>query len=468
MAPRTLFEKVWDDHTVLVRDDGQTLLYVGRHLAHDGSYHAFDFLKARKMKVRRPDLTYATPDHGVSTATHDLASITDPEQLEVVRALTANSAEHGVMLFDLDDDRQGIVHVVGPEQGITLPGLVMTCGDSHTSTHGALGALAFGVGASDVYHVLATQTTWQKKPKAMRITVEGKRPAGVTAKDIILAIIGKIGTNGGNGHVIEYAGSTIRSLSIEERLTVCNMSIEAGARAGMIAPDDTTFAYIEGRPFAPKGADWKRSVDYWKTLPSDSGATFAREVALDAAALAPMVTWGTSPEDVAAVTDVVPDPARETDADRRAAMQSNLEYMGLKPGTPLSQVPIDRVFIGSCTNARIEDLRAAAKIAKLGKVKVPSWVVPGSSLVKKQAEQEGLDQVFRKAGFEWRESGCSMCVGMNGDVVAPGQRCASTSNRNFRGRQGRGSRTHLMSPEMAAASALAGRIADVRDYLKRV
>jgi 3-isopropylmalate/(R)-2-methylmalate dehydratase large subunit len=468
MAPRTLFEKVWDDHTVLVRDDGQTLLYVGRHLAHDGSYHAFDFLKARKMRVRRADLTWATPDHGVSTATHDLKSITDPEQREVVTALTANSAEHGVMLFDLDDERQGIVHVVGPEQGITLPGLIMTCGDSHTSTHGALAALAFGVGASEVLHVLATQTTWQKKPKAMRITVDGRRPFGVTAKDIILAIIGKIGTNGANGHVIEYAGSTIRALSIEERLTVCNMSIEAGARAGMVAPDDKTFAYLEGRPYSPKGGEWRQAVDYWKTLPTDSGATFAREVALDATTLAPMVTWGTSPEDVAGVDGVVPDPSGVADPDRRAAMISNLEYMGLKPGTAIRDIPIDRVFIGSCTNARIEDLRAAARIAKLGRVKVPSWVVPGSSLVKKQAEAEGLDKIFKAAGYEWRESGCSMCVGMNGDIVGPGQRCASTSNRNFRGRQGRGSRTHLMSPEMAAASALTGRIADVRQHLPKV
>ncbi len=370
-------------------------------------------------------------------------------------------------IFNLDDPRQGIVHVIGPEQGLTLPGMTLVCGDSHTSTHGALGALAFGIGASEVGHVLATQTLAQVKPKTMRIAVEGRLGAGVTAKDLILAIIAKIGAGGAVGHAIEYAGGAIRGLSMEGRLTVCNMSIEAGARAGMIAPDDTTIAYLDGRPFAPKGAEWERAVAFWRALPSDAGARFDREVALDAAEIAPMVTWGTSPEDATSIAGRVPDPASIADAERRAAMVKSLDYMGLAPGTPISGIAVDRVFIGSCTNSRIEDLRHAARVAE-GRHVVPSvraMVVPGSGLVKRQAEAEGLDRIFRAAGFEWREAGCSMCVGMNGDLVASGERCASTSNRNFVGRQGKGARTHLVSPAMAVAAAVTGAFTDVRRLL---
>jgi 3-isopropylmalate/(R)-2-methylmalate dehydratase large subunit len=378
-----------------------------------------------------------------------------------------NTAAHGIALFDLDDPRQGIVHVIGPEQGITQPGMTMVCGDSHTSTHGALGALAFGIGTSEVSHVLATQTLWQRKPKAMRISVEGALGVGVTAKDVIMTIIAKIGAGGAVGHAIEYAGSTIRGLSMEGRLTVCNMSIEAGARAGMIAPDDTTIGYIEGRPFAPKGGQREQAVAFWRALPSDAGATFDREVALDAATIAPMLTWGTSPEDATPIDGRVPDPAEIADGERRAAIVKLLEYKGLAPGTPMSGVPVDRVFIGSCTNARIEDLRHAARVANGRKVapNVRAMVVPGSGLVKRQAEAEGLDRIFTSAGFEWREAGCSMCVGMNGDLVTSGERCASTSNRNFVGRQGKGARTHLLSPTMAAAAAVTGAFTDVRRLL---
>ena len=467
MSGKTLFEKIWSDHEVLTTEDGYTLLYIGRHLAHDGSGHAFGFLEKRGLKVRRPELTFATPDHGVPTISHRLEDITDPVQHRAVTTLTKNAAKHNVTIFDLGDPRQGIVHVVGPEQGITLPGLVMVCGDSHTSTHGALGALAFGIGASDVFHVLATQTTWQRKPNKMRVTVDGERPFGVTAKDIVLSIIAKIGANGAARHVVEYAGAAIRGLSIEERLTVCNMSIEAGARAGMIAPDETTFAYVEGRPFAPKGKHWEMALDHWRSLPTDADATFDRDVTLDATTFAPMVTWGTSPEDALPITGVVPDPAGESDPERRRAMEETLEYIGLKPGTRLEDVPVDQVFIGSCTNSRIEDLRAAAEIARHGKARVPAMISPGSTAVKLQAEEEGLDEIFRKAGFEWRQSGCSMCVGMNGDLVASGKRCASTSNRNFPGRQGKGARTHLMSPAMAAAAALTGHFTDVREFARK-
>ena len=464
-VPMTMLDKIWKEHEILRDDDGQSLLLVSRHLAHDGSYHAFSFLKQRGMRPRRPDQTFATPDHGISTRSHRFEDITDPDQRRVVEGLDRNAEEFGFTLFGLGDERQGIVHVVGPEQGLTQPGLVMVCGDSHTSTHGALGALAFGIGASEVCHVLATQTIWQRKPKTMRIVVDGVRPSNVTAKDVILAIIARIGANGANGHVIEYAGSTIRGMSIEERLTVCNMSIEAGARAGMIAPDETTFAYLEGRPFAPKGKQWEEAVAYWRTLPSDPGASFDAEVSIDAAELAPMVTWGNSPEEAAPVTASVPDPSEIADPKQQAAMRETLDYMGLAPGERLTSVTVDQVFIGSCTNARIEDLRAAAAVAQKGRAVVPAMVSPGSSLVKKQAEAEGLDRIFREAGFEWRESGCSMCVGMNGDLVPAGKRCASTSNRNFRGRQGRDSRTHLMSPAMAAAAALRGRITDVREII---
>jgi 3-isopropylmalate/(R)-2-methylmalate dehydratase large subunit len=457
---RTLYDKIWEAHEILSSDDGQVLLHVARHLVHDGSVHAFEFLRDRGLKVRRPDQIFATPDHGVSTLVHKIDAISDPEQRRVVQLLDRNTRDAGIVHFALDDPRQGIVHVVGPEQGITQPGIVLVCGDSHTSTHGALGALAFGAGASEITHVLATQATWQRRSKTMRITVDGRLPLGVTAKDVILAIIAKVGANGAAGHVIEYAGSTVRAMSIEERLTVCNMSIEAGARAGMVAPDETTYAYLKGRPYAPKA--WDKAVAYWKTLPSDPDAVFDLEIELNATQLAPMVTWGNSPEDALPVTGRVPDPAREKDPEKKAYLERTLKYMGLAPGTALTDIAVDQVFIGSCTNSRIEDLRAAAQIAKRGKAKVPAMVSPGSTQVKLAAEKEGLDRIFRDAGFEWRESGCSMCVAMNGDMVPAGKRCASTSNRNFVGRQGKGSRTHLLSPAMAAAAALTGRITDVR------
>jgi 3-isopropylmalate/(R)-2-methylmalate dehydratase large subunit len=464
-APRTLFDKIWDRHKVVERDDGQTLLYIDRHFIHDGSRRAFEMLAEKGLKLRRPDRTFGTPDHYVPTSTRDIAAITDPEARAMVDSIERNAVEHGVKVFGIRDPRQGIIHVVGPEQGLTQPGLTIVCGDSHTSTHGALAALAFGIGASEVGHVMATQTLWQRRPRTMRVTVDGRLAPGVFAKDIILAIIAKIGAAGATGHVIEYAGSAIRALSIEGRLTVCNMSIEAGARAGMIAPDETTFAYLEGRPFAPEGAAWDEALAFWRALPTDPGAKFDREVEIAAADVAPMATWGTSPEHAAPITGKIPDPDRAPDAERRAGWQSALAYMDLKPGTPIDQIAIDRVFIGSCTNSRIEDLRTAAKVVTGRKTKIPSWVVPGSGLVKAQAEAEGIDKIFNAAGFEWREAGCSMCVGMNGDLVAPGQRCASSSNRNFAGRQGRGARTHLVSPAMAAAAAVTGRLTDVRPLL---
>ncbi len=454
--PRTMFEKIWADHAILEDDDGQTLLFVGRHLAHDGSMHPFRFLDERGQSVMYPDQVFATPDHGTPTVSHRLEDIADPAQRTAVTSLQANAKRHGFTLFDLDDPRQGIVHVVGPEQGLTQPGLLIVCGDSHTSTHGALGALAFGIGASEVAHVLVTQTLWQKKPRTMRVRIDGALGRGVTAKDVALFAIARIGANGAAGHVIEFAGATVRDLSIEGRLTLCNMAIEAGARAGMVAPDDKTFQYLKGRPYAPAGVDWDAAVAFWKTLPSDDGAAFDAEVAIDAAAIAPMVSWGTSPEESVPVTADVPRPATGD------VIARSLEYMGLAPGTPMAGLAIDQVFIGSCTNARIEDLRAAAAIARLGRAVVPAIVSPGSTLVKRRAEEEGLDRIFREAGFEWRESGCSMCCGMNGDLVPAGKRCASTSNRNFPGRQGKGARTHLMSPAMAAAAALAGCIVDVR------
>jgi 3-isopropylmalate/(R)-2-methylmalate dehydratase large subunit len=466
-APATLFDKIWSSHVILVRPDGATLLYIDRHLVHDGSGNAFRMLKEKGLPVRRPDRTFATPDHYVSTLSHDLASINEPHRRGVVEDLEANAKSAGLTLFALNDPRQGIVHVVGPEQGLSQPGMIMVCGDSHTASHGALGALAFGIGASEVGHVLATQTLWQRKPKNMRIVVDGPLGPGVDAKDVILAIIARIGTAGGTGHVIEYAGSTTRSLGIEGRLTICNMSIEAGARAGMVAPDDTTFAYLHGRPYAPKDADWDRAVAYWATLTSDFDAQFDREVNFDAAKIAPMVTWGTSPEAAAPITERVPDPASAPDAARREGIARALAYMDLTPGMRLSDIAIDRVFIGSCTNGRIDDLRAAAKVLDRRRAIVPAMAVPGSGLVKAQAEAEGLDAIFKRAGFEWREAGCSMCVGMNGDLVAPGERCASTSNRNFVGRQGKGARTHLVSPAMAAAAAVSGKLTDVRQLLTR-
>ncbi|GAC1342016.1 MAG: 3-isopropylmalate dehydratase large subunit [Acetobacteraceae bacterium] len=466
---RTLFEKIWARHVVVARPDGHCLLYVDRHLVHDGSRPAFEMLAARGLPLRRPDRTTATPDHYVTTTGGGLADIVDPERRRMVETLTENARASGVTLFGLDDPRQGIVHVIGPEQGLSQPGALMVCGDSHTSTHGAVGALAFGIGMTEVSHVLATQTIWQQRPKTMRITVDGVLGAGVTAKDVILAIIARIGTAGAVGHVIEYAGSAIRGLGMEGRLTVCNMSIEAGARAGMVAPDETTFAYLEGRPYAPAGAAWDAAVAAWRTLPSDEGAVFDREATLDAAEIAPMVTWGTSPEDAAPITSRVPDPAGAADAERRASMARALDYMGLQPGDALDAVRVDRVFIGSCTNGRISDLRAAAAVASGRRVAdgVEAWVVPGSTPVRLQAEAEGLDRVFIAAGFQWRTAGCSMCLGTNGEIGRPGQRVASTSNRNFRGRQGRDVRTHLMSPAMAAAAAVTGHLADVRQLMGR-
>ena len=435
----------------MLRREGQCLLYVDRHIIHDGSFHAFANLARRGLKVRRPGRTFGTPDHYVPTVSRSPADAPTPEIRRMVETFAGNVRTHGIPAFELTDERQGIVHIVGPEQGITLPGFVLVCGDSHTSTHGALGALAFGIGQSENEHVLATQTLWQAPQKTMRILVEGKRQSHVSAKDIILAIIARIGAGGAVGHVVEYAGAAIRAMTIEERLTVCNMSIEAGARAGMVAPDDTTFSYLAGRPFAPKGAEWDSALAYWKTLPSDPDARFDAKVTLDASRLEPMVTWGTSPEHAAPISGAVPQgPSRAH------------EYMGLAPQTKLEGLKIDRVFIGSCTNSRIEDLRAAAAVVRGRKARVPAMVVPGSGLVKKQAEAEGLDAVFREAGFEWRHAGCSMCVGMNGDLGRPQERIASTSNRNFEGRQGRGARTHLMSPAMAAAAAVSGCLADVR------
>jgi len=466
MSGKTLFEKIWDRHVVVERDDGQTLLYIDRHLAHDGSFNGFLKLRKLGLKVKRPEQTFATPDHYTPTHTANLDQLEDPKAREIVKAIDKNAADFGVTLFPWGDRRQGIAHVVGPEQGITLPGLLMVCGDSHTSTHGGLGCIAFGIGASEVAHVLATQSLWQRRPKTMRINVEGTLGFGVTGKDVILAIIREIGAAGGTGYAIEYAGPAIRALSMEGRLTVCNMTIEAGSRFGIVAPDDQTYAYIEGRPFAPAGEKWQRALAFWKTLASDADAVFDREVTLDGNAIAPMITWGNSPQDAVQITESIPDPGIESDPDRRDAIEKALEYMGLRAGQPIREVTVDKVFIGACTNARIEDLRAAAAVAKGRRAKVHTLVVPGSGLVKEQAEKEGLDRIFTEAGFEWRLPGCSMCVGMNGDTLAPGQRSASTSNRNFRGRQGPGSRTHLVSPAMAAAAAVTGHFTDVRELME--
>lgn len=466
--PRTLFDKIWSRHKVIERDDGQTLLYVDRNFVHDGLGPAFDFLRERNLAVRVPTRTFAVPDHYVPTDGRDVARFVEPENRAMVEQLARNTEAAGIEMFGVTDPRHGIVHIIGPEQGISQPGMVITCGDSHTSTHGALGALAFGIGATEVSHVLASQTIWQRRPQAMRITVEGELSFGVTAKDVILAIIARIGAAGATGHVIEYAGSAIVGLSMEGRFTLCNMSIEAGGRAGMVAPDEKTFAYLKGRPYAPEGADWDEAVSRWRMLRTDEGATFDRDVALDAVDIAPMVTWGVSPQDAAPITDAVPDPADEPDAERREGIENALAYMGLAPKTPLSDIVIDRVFIGSCTNSRIEDLRAAAAVARGRKVAdgIVAWIVPGSGLIKKQAESEGLDRIFIEAGFSWREAGCSLCLGTNGEIVAPGERCASTSNRNFIGRQGPGARTHLMSPAMAAAAAITGRLTDVRTMME--
>jgi 3-isopropylmalate/(R)-2-methylmalate dehydratase large subunit len=462
LGNRTLFEKIWSRHVVTEGPGGQSLLYVDRHLIHDGSFGAFERLAKAGRRVRRPDLCTATADHYVPTAPGGIA-LTEPEMREKVEAVTRNTAANGIAFFGPGDARTGIVHVIGPEQGVTQPGILLVCGDSHTSTHGAFGCLAFGIGSSEVEHVLATQCLWQRKPKTMRITVSGVRPFGVAAKDVILAIIAKIGAAGGVGHAVEYAGSVFASMSMEERMTVCNMSIEAGARAGMVAPDETTYAYVEGRSGAPRGDLWGRALGHWRTLPSDPGAVFDREVSLDGAAIAPTVTWGTSPQEALPITERIPDPAGASDATRRQAVERMLQYMGLEPGTPLTRVRIDRAFIGSCTNSRLEDLRAAAAVARGRRAVVPTLVVPGSGLVKRAAEAEGLDRVFTEAGFEWRDPGCSMCVGMNGDLGRAPERIASTSNRNFEGRQGKGVRTHLMSPAMVAAAAVTGTLTDVRD-----
>jgi 3-isopropylmalate/(R)-2-methylmalate dehydratase large subunit len=459
-SPRTLFAKIWARHVVTAGPGEYVLLYVDRHLLHEGSTHAFGRLERAGRTVRRPDLSFATADHYVLTSPG--APATDPEIRGMIEGLVRHTAAQGIVGFRVGDPRRGIVHVIGPEQGLTLPGLTLVCGDSHTATHGAFGALAFGIGSTEVEHVMATQTLWQRTPKVMRVTVEGRLGRGVGAKDVVLAIIARIGAGGGVGHAIEYAGSAIRAMSMDERMTVCNMSIEAGARAGMIAPDETTYAYLEGRPFAPKGDRWAQALADWKTLPTDPGAVFDREVALEAGDIAPIVTWGTSPEDALPISGRVPDPASEGDAARRASLERAILYMGLRPGMPLTEIPVDRVFIGSCTNSRLEDLRAAAAIARGRRAVVPAWVVPGSGLVKRAAEEEGLDAIFRDAGFEWREAGCSMCVGVNGETARAGERVASTSNRNFEGRQGKGARTHLMSPAMAAAAAVRGRLTDVR------
>ena len=463
--PTTLYDKIWDAHLVDEREDGTCLLYIDRHLVHEvTSPQAFEGLRNAGRKVRRPDLTLAVADHNVPTSDRS-KGIDDDESRIQIETLDKNCADFGVELYGMDDIRQGICHVIGPEQGFTLPGTTMVCGDSHTATHGAFGCLAFGIGTSEVEHTLATQTMVQSKAKNMRVTVDGDLPPGVTAKDMVLAIIGAIGTAGGTGSVIEFAGAAIRNLSMEGRMTVCNMTIEGGARAGIVAPDETTFEYLKGRPKSPKGAAWESAVAYWKTLKTDEGASFDEEIVLNAAEIVPQVTWGTSPEDVLPITDVVPNPADESDPNRRAKMERSLTYMGLTPGTPLADIKIDRMFIGSCTNSRIEDMRAAAEVAKGRKVAdhVDAMVVPGSGLVKEQAEQEGLDQIFIDAGFDWREPGCSMCLAMNADKLMPGERSASTSNRNFEGRQGPGGRTHLVSPAMAAAAAIAGHLTDIRD-----
>ncbi|MBY0611168.1 MAG: 3-isopropylmalate dehydratase large subunit [Beijerinckiaceae bacterium] len=462
--PRTLFDKLWDAHAILTRDDGETLIWVDRHFVHEGSHHAFAMLKAREARVAQPDLTFGIADHYVPTRNRS-AGISDEGIRRMVGQLEANCRRHGVHLFGLDDPRQGIVHVVGPEQGLTLPGLVIVCGDSHTSTHGAFGAFAFGIGASEVGHVLSTGTLWQRKPRRMGISVEGKLGPGIGAKDIALSLIARIGADGAQGHAIEYAGSAIRDLSMEGRMTLCNLSIEAGARCGMVAPDETTLRYLRERPYAPKGPQFEAAAAEWLSFQGDAGATFDKEIVLEARDILPTVTWGTSPQDAAPIDAHVPDPAAVPDAARAAHIRDAIAYMGLKPGQPLGDIAIDRVFIGSCTNARIEDLRSAAAILKGRKASVPGLVSPGSSLVKRQAEEEGLDRIFTAAGLEWVESGCSMCVGMNGDLMKPGERSASTTNRNFKGRQGPGSRTHIMSPAMVAAAAVAGRLTDARRYL---
>ncbi|HEY8614425.1 MAG TPA: 3-isopropylmalate dehydratase large subunit [Roseomonas sp.] len=464
-APRTLFDKVWDAHAILTREDGQALIQIDRHFFHEGSHHAFNQLRARGASVARRSQNIGVADHYVPTRGRG-GPIADASIRRMVEQLTENAAHHGLRLLGLDNPEQGIVHVVGPEQGFTLPGLTIVCGDSHTSTHGAFGAIAFGIGASEVAHVLMTQTLWQRRPRRMRIAVEGAAGPGIGAKDIALSIIARIGADGAQGHAVEYAGSAIRALSMEGRLTLCNLSIESGARCGMVAPDATTLNFLRGRPFAPQGEEFERAAEAWLALPGDPGAAFDREVTLDAAEIAPIVTWGVSPEDALPITATLPDPDRAPNPARAAQIRDALDYMGLRPGQKLTDVPVDRVFIGSCTNSRIEDLRAAAAILAGRRARIPGLVSPGSSPVKRQAEEEGLDRIFTEAGLEWVESGCSMCVGMNGDLVPAGERCASTTNRNFKGRQGKGARTHLMSPAMAAAAAVTGHLTDMRALLE--
>jgi 3-isopropylmalate/(R)-2-methylmalate dehydratase large subunit len=465
--PRTLFEKLWDSHVVRHAEGEPALLFIDLHLVHEVTTpQAFEGLRISGRKVRRTDLTVATVDHNIPTTTADRFRITDLVAKQQVETLRANCAAFGIELFDVGTVEQGIVHVIGPELGYTQPGKTIVCGDSHTSTHGAFGALAIGIGTSEVEHVLATQCLQQHKPKAMRVRVDGRLPEGVTAKDLALAIIGKIGTDGGAGHVIEYAGEAVRALSMDGRMTLCNLSIESGARAGMVAPDETTFAYVKGRRAAPKGAGWDKAVAYWRTLATDEGARFDKEVSLNASELSPYVTWGTNPGMVSPITGRVPNPQDAASEAERSALERALSYMALKPGTQLTDIAIDRVFIGSCTNGRLDDLRAAARVLRGYKIhpKVHAMIVPGSQAVKAAAEQEGLHRIFLEAGAEWRESGCSMCLGMNPDILQPGQRCAATSNRNFEGRQGKGGRTHLVSPAMAAAAAVAGHFTDVRDW----
>ena len=460
---KTLFDKIWDNHEIDKIDDSNSLLYIDLHLVHEvTSPQAFESLRLSNRKVRKPDKTFAVPDHNVPTINRN--KINDELSKKQLEALEKNTKDFEISYFPINDIRQGIVHIIGPEQGLTQPGMTIVCGDSHTSTHGAFGALAFGIGTSEVEHVLATQTLMQKPAKNMRINLNGEMQLGITAKDLILGLIGKIGTAGGTGHVIEYAGNAIENLSMEGRMTICNMSIEAGARAGLIAPDQTTFDYIKGRNFAPK-ENWDNAIKFWKSLPSDKNAKYDNEEILEVNKLEPQVTWGTSPQDVCSIKGEVPNPNNEKDKNKKQAIINALEYMGLKSGTKIEDIKLDQVFIGSCTNSRIEDLRAASKIVKGKKVKTKAMVVPGSGLVRQQAEEEGLDKIFKEAGFEWREAGCSMCLAMNADKLKPGERCASTSNRNFEGRQGKGGRTHLVSPIMAAAAAISGHLTDVRQFI---
>jgi 3-isopropylmalate/(R)-2-methylmalate dehydratase large subunit len=466
-SPRTMFAKIWERHVIATRGEDEALLYIDRNLVHEGSFHAFGALAKEGRTVRKPRQTFAVVDHYVPTVGREqgLDGISDPEVRGMIELLERNARTHGIAHFGIDDPRQGIVHVIGPELGLTQPGITLACGDSHTSTHGALGALAFGIGASQLKQILATQCLWQKKPRTLRVTVDGTLGPGVSAKDVILAIIAKIGTAGATGHVIEYAGPVIRALTMEGRLTICNMSIEAGARAGMVAPDDVTFQYLAGREYAPRGADWDKALAFWRSLPTETGAAYDQEVTLEGSQFSPMVTWGTSPEETAPVGTSVPNPKEFNNLNKNSHAVQALAYMELSPGMALTEIRIDRAFIGTCTNGRIEDLRVAAAVLKGRKAVIPAWVSPGSTAVKRQAEAEGLDRIFREAGFEWRASGCSSCAAMNGDAVPAGLRCASTSNRNFEGRQGKGARTHLMSPAMVAAAAVTGRITDVRTLL---